>query len=86
MRPPFHGRVPAPSSTASHSVRGPALSKQPSLQGEAPSLLKVGRRPPEPRGFFRRMPVSLRYGLPMAVAGVLVVAFWPQIRELARRL
>jgi len=63
------------------------LSEQPNLQGEStPTLLKVRRRPPEPRGFFRRMPVSLRYGLPLAVVAVLVAAFWPQICELARSL
>ena len=32
------------------------------------------------------MPVTLRYGLPLALVGVLVAAFWPQIRELARSL
>jgi hypothetical protein len=64
------------------------LSEQPNLQGAEPrSILKVRRPPPPaPKGFFRRMPVSLRYGLPLAVIAVLMVQFWPQIRELVRGL
>jgi len=63
------------------------LSQQSALQGESLRVFSTaGRRPPEPQGFFRRMPVSLRYGLPLVVVAALLAAFWPLIQELVRSL
>ena len=58
------------------------MSSEPHPSGTpARPRLNVRPRLPAPKGY-RRLPVSLRWGLPIALLGVLVVQLWPQIQSL----